>query len=223
MSLSTDQRNRLTDLHSNLLNDVTDDLGIYDNVIPCKRIEALWSQEPVVGTAHTIQTVEISYRKDRPASAEDIVLLDALDAVGEGDFIVRAAPDDVDTGLWGELLSTAVAASGAVGALVDGPTRDSQLIEQQQFPVWADGQSALESFGRVDEREYNVPIEVEGVTIRPNDIIFADCDSIIVLPSDELDQVIEEAERTQAIEDEVREELREGRPLTEIWDEYETL
>lgn len=147
MSLSSDQRTRLTDLHSNLLNDVTDDLGIYDNVIPCKRIEALWSREPVVGTAHTIQTVEIGYRKDRPESAEDIVLLDALDAVDEGDFVVRAAPDDVAAGMWGELLSTAVMASGAVGALIDGPTRDSSLIEQQQFPVWADGRSALESLG----------------------------------------------------------------------------
>lgn len=223
MSLSTAQRTRLTDLHSNLLNDVTDDLGIYNNVIPCKRIKALWSREPVVGTAHTIQTVEIGYRKERPESAEDIVLWQALDAVGKGDFVVRAAPDDVDAGLWGELLSTAVEARGAVGALVDGPTRDSQLIEQHQFPVWSDGQSALESFGRVDEREYDIPVEVEGVTIRPGDIVFADYDSTIVLPPDELDQIIEEAERERALEDEVREELREGRSLTEIWDEYETL
>jgi 4-hydroxy-4-methyl-2-oxoglutarate aldolase len=222
MTLTTEQRTRLTGLHSAIINDVTDEMGIDDNLIPCKRIRALWSREPVVGTAHTAQFVEIGYEETRPDDPRDELSLHYLDAIEEGDFVVEAAPE-TKAGLWGELLSTIAQENGATGALVDGATRDSRLIESHGFPVWSEGHSNVESFGRVSMREYDVPVEIEGVTIEPGDVVFADYESIAIVSPDIVDEVIERGEEEMAIEDDVRADIRDGKSVFDVWNEYETL
>lgn len=223
MSLTETQRERLQGLHSAMINDITDDMGIDDNVIPCKRIRALWSREPAVGTAYTSQYVEIGYEEERSDDPRDAPGLRYLEEIGEGDFVVRAAPDDTNSGMWGELLSTIAQTRGAAGALIDGATRDSRMIEDHGFPVWSEGHSSIESFGRVSLRETEVPVEIEGVTINPGDVVFADYESIAVIPPDIVDDVIERGEEEMELEDQVREDIRSGDSVYEVWDRYETL
>jgi regulator of RNase E activity RraA len=148
--------------------------------------------------------------------------LEYLDQISEGDFVVKAAPE-TKAGLWGELLSTIAQENGAVGALIDGATRDSRMIEEHEFPVWTEGHSNVESFGRVSLREYDIPVEIQGVTIQPGDIVFADYESIAIIDPDIVDEVIERGERDMAVEDDVRADIRAGKDLFEVWDEYETL
>jgi regulator of RNase E activity RraA len=217
--LTDEKRARLERLHTAIVNDVTDEMGIRDNVIPCTDIAPVWGRETVAGTAHTIQVVDIAYEKPMESNT---TWLEALDAAGAGDVVVKAAPE-TDAGLWGELLSTAMQASDAVGAVIDGPTRDTRLIEEHGFPVWATGHTAIEGYGRVDDREFGVPVEIEGVTIEPGDVLLADYESIAVVPPDVLDEVLERAEADYETEDDVRAALRDGTPITEAWDEFETL
>ncbi|WP_114577081.1 RraA family protein [Saliphagus sp. LR7] len=224
MTLTDDQRERLSNLHSALINDITDEMGIGDNVIPGTRIRPVWSREPVVGTAHPSQRVEIGYEEEGSGDdPEDSEFFQYLDSTQEGDFVVMAAPKDTEVGLWGELLSTIVAQQGAVGALIDGPTRDSRLIEDHGFPVWSDGHSAIESFGRVSFREWDVPVEIHGVTIAPGDILFADYESIVVIDPDDVEEVVERGEEELETEDAVRADIRSGDSVFEVWDRYGTL
>jgi regulator of RNase E activity RraA len=223
MSITDEQRSRLENLHSAMVNDITDEMGIDDNVIPCTDIRSLWSREPTVGVAYTSQMVEIGYEEEREPDPRDSPDLQYLDGIDEGDFVVRAAPDGTRAGMWGELLSTIAQVKGGVGALIEGPTRDSRMIEEHGFPVWCTGHSSLESFGRVSYREADVPVEIEGVRIEPGDVVFADYESIAIIPPDLVDEVIERGEAEMETEDEVREEIRAGRDIFEIWEEYETL
>ena len=223
MILTSEHRRRLQQLHSALINDVTDEMGISDNVIPCTRIESLWRRDPVVGTAHPSQRVEIGYEEEGSDDAEDSDFFRYLEAVEDGDFVVMAAPTDTEVGLWGELLSTIVQENGAVGALIDGPTRDSRMIEDHEFPVWADGHSAIESFGRVSFREWDVPVEIDGVTVDPGDVVFADYESIAVIDPDVVEEVIERGEEELETENAVRRDIRDGDSVFEVWDRYGTL
>ena len=227
MSLAPETRDRLENLHSALINDITDEMGIDDNVIPGTRIRPVWSKEPTVGTAHTAQRVDIGYEEgdgeDEQQDAEDIDFFQYLEATDEGDFVVMAAPTDTEVGLWGELLSTIVQENGATGALIDGPTRDSTMIEQHEFPVWSDGHSAIESFGRVSFREWDVPVEVHDVTISPGDVIFADYQSIAVIDPDIVDEVLERGKAELEQENDVRRDIRDGDSVYEVWDRYGTL
>ena len=228
MTISADQRERLENLHSALVNDVTDEMGIRDNVIPGTRIRPVWSREPTVGTAHPAQRVEIGYEEggdddDEDRDPEDIDFFQYLEAVEEGDFVVMAAPKDTEVGLWGELLSSIVQENGATGALIDGPTRDSRLIEEHEFPVWSDGHSSIESFGRVSFREWDVPVEIHGVTVAPGDVMFADYESIVVIDPDDVEEVLERGEEELATENQVRSDIRDGDSVFEVWDRYGTL
>ena len=223
MTLTDEQRRRLQRLHSALINDVTDEMGIEDNVIPCTRIESLWRRDPVVGTAHPSQRVEVGYAERGADDPEDSAFFQYLQAVEEGDFVVMAAPTDTEVGLWGELLSTIVQENGAVGALIDGPTRDSRMIEAHEFPVWAAGHSAIESFGRVSFREWSVPVKINDVTISPGDVVFADYESIVVIDPDDVEDVIERGEEELETENKVRRDIRNGDSVFEVWDRYGTL
>jgi 4-hydroxy-4-methyl-2-oxoglutarate aldolase len=224
MTLTAEKRARLENLHSALINDVTDEMGIDDNVIPGTRIRPVWSKEPTVGTAHTAQRVDIGYEPESDSGdAGESDFFQYLEATEDGDFIVVAAPKDTEVGLWGEILSTIVQENGATGAVIDGPTRDSTMIEDHEFPVWSDGHSAIESFGRVGFREWDVPVEVHGVTIAPGDVIFADYQSIAVIDPDIVDEVLERGEEELETEDKVRRDLRNGDSVFEVWDRYETL
>ena len=226
MTLTPEKRERFEKLHSALINDITDEMGIDDNVIPGTRIRPVWSKEPTVGTAHTAQRVDIGYEPGDDSDDDDAGENDFfhyLDATEEGDFIVVAAPKDTEVGLWGEILSTIVQEQGATGAVIDGPTRDSTMIEDHQFPVWSDGHSAIESFGRVGFREWDVPVEVHNVTISPGDVVFADYQSIAVIEPDIVDEVLERGEEELETENKVRRDLRNGDSVFEVWERYETL
>jgi len=224
MTLTAEQRDTLESFHSALINDITDEMGIDDNVIPGTRIRPVWSKEPTVGTAHTAQRVDIGYEPDGDSSdAAENDFFQYLEATEDGDFIVVAAPKDTEVGLWGEILSTVVQENGATGALIDGPTRDSTMIEDHEFPVWSDGHSAIESFGRVGFREWDVPVEVHDVTIAPGDVIFADYQSIAVIDPDIVEEVIERGKEELETENKVRRDLRNGDSVTEVWERYETL
>jgi len=233
MSITPETHDRLENLHSALINDITDEMGIDDNVIPGTRIRPVWSKEPTVGVAHTSQRVEIGYEegewedeeddKEEEDDPHDSDFFQYLEATEEGDFVVMAAPKDTEVGLWGELLSTIVQENGATGALIDGPTRDSTMIEDHEFPVWSDGHSAIESFGRVSFREWDVPVEVHDVTIEPGDVIFADYQSISVIDPDIVDEVLERGEEELEQENSVRSDIRDGDSVYEVWDRYGTL
>jgi len=224
MTLTADQRDELENFHSALINDITDEMGIDDNVIPGTRIRPVWSQEPTVGTAHTAQRVDIGYEPEGDSSdAAENDFFQYLEATEDGDFVVVAAPKDTEVGLWGEILSTVVQENGATGALIDGPTRDSTMIEEHEFPVWSDGHSAIESFGRVGFREWDVPVEVHDVTISPGDVVFADYQSVAIIDPDIVAEVIERGKEELETENKVRRDLRSGDSVTEVWERYETL
>jgi regulator of RNase E activity RraA len=223
-NLTASQRERLEGLHSAIVNDIFDDMGIEENrVIPCKRIRSLWSREPSVGVAYTSQIVEIGYEEERPDDPRETLSLQYLEEISENDFVVRAAPRNTRSGMWGELLSTIAQERGAAGALIDGATRDSRMIEEHGFPVWSEGHSSVESFGRVSLRETQVPVEIEGVRIEPGDVVFADYESIAIIPPDLVDEVIERGEEEVAHEDQVRADIRSGDSVYEVWERYETL
>jgi regulator of RNase E activity RraA len=79
-------------------------------------------------------------------------------------------------------MSTAARAHGAAGAVVAGYIRDTNGILGMNFPVFSYGSYAQDQRGRGQVVDFNVPLEINGVTILPGDIIFGDIDGVVVLP-----------------------------------------
>jgi len=214
MALDGDKRERLERLHTAILADAMDEAGVEAAALDID-IRPVWGRETVAGTADPIQMVPVGYETEDHFQR----IMASLTDCGEGDIVVRGAPE-TDVGCWGELLSTAARAEGAVGAVVDGPTRDARLVEELGFPVWAAGHSALDSNGRVDISDWGVPVDCGGATVRPGDVVVADYEGIVRVPPGDLEAVLARAEADFETERAVRDELRSGRDIETVYREH---
>ena len=120
--------------------------------------------QPIIGPAFTIQAVAApgplrsarTRRSSRPSTR-----------FPPGAVVVFSAGGMMETGIWGELLSTRALARGAVGAVVDGGVRDLLGMRGLGFPVFASAVHAADSYGRAEVVSYNEPIVCGGVAVRP--------------------------------------------------------
>jgi 4-hydroxy-4-methyl-2-oxoglutarate aldolase len=130
--------------------------------------------------------------------------------------------------LYGELTATTAQAHGAVGALVDGGTRDSAMLISMGFPVFVRYRSPVEAYGRVITLDHQVPILVSGeltetVVVNPGDFIFGDLDGALVIPKDLTLKVLLEAERVAGIENAARDDFKSGKDPVEVFKRHRRL
>jgi regulator of RNase E activity RraA len=82
---------------------------------------------------------------------------------------------------------------GAVGVVVDGQTRDVDRVAQLGLPLFAHGRQPDDIRYEGTLESMNMPIEINGVAIKNNDIVFGDSDGVLVIPSDKWSLVLSEA------------------------------
>jgi regulator of RNase E activity RraA len=152
----------------------------------------------------------------RPYAVE----LECIDGLRPGDVLVATTNGDRGSALWGELLSTAAQAHGAVGAVIDGLTRDAGRILAMDFPVFTAGLTPLDSKGRLDGISHGRPIRVGACVVRPGDWVLGDSDGVVVVPAELADQAFPRALEKVTGENRVREELARGRSVREVFAEH---
>lgn len=150
-------------------------------------------------------------------------LLAALDAIGPGEVWVGATGGFRGAALWGELLSTACMASGAVGALVDGYVRDRAMILSLGFPVLCRGADPRDVNGRGEVVAHNVTVQIDGVTVAPGDLVVGDDDGVVIVPQALIDEVVGAALEKTSGESRFRQAVREGMPPGEAFERFGVL
>jgi regulator of RNase E activity RraA len=147
-----------------------------------------------------------------------------IDDLKPGDVAVLACDGPTERiAPWGELLSTAASARGAVGCVTDGLVRDLRYIRAMRFPVFHGGIGPLDSRGRAKMVAMDVPIVCGGVAASSGDLIFGDVDGVVVIPQAIAADVIERALAKVTGENLARAELRQGRLLREVYEKYGVL
>lgn len=206
----------LSQLYTAVISDILDTLGIRDKVMD-PSIRPMYSEAKVIGRAVTVLSVETYEEPKEPYKKE----MKAVDNSKPGDVIV--AKSTTSSAFFGELLATAARARGAVGVVVDGLSRDVQKIIRMGFPVFAKGVCAYDSKGRSDVIAYNIPIKCGGVYVNSGDFIFGDYDGVVVVPQDISEKVINLAFEKIKGENIVRNELRKGKQVTNVYSKYHIL
>jgi 4-hydroxy-4-methyl-2-oxoglutarate aldolase len=202
-------------LYSSVLADVLDGLGHRTSALP-PTIRPLREKWRIFGRAATLSVVPVAVDPEKPYAVE----LACVDALKPGDVLVACTHGDRSSALWGELLSTASRAHGAVGAVIDGLTRDAVKIVAMDFPVFAAGFSPLDSRGRIDGISHGQPIRIGDCLVRQGDWIFADVDGVVVVPTELAAQAFPLALKKVSGENRVREELAKGRSARDVFAEY---
>jgi regulator of RNase E activity RraA len=205
-------------LSSAVLADVLDALGHRTSALPSD-LRPLRPEWQVFGRAATLSAVPVAVEPAHPYAVE----LECIDALRPGDVLVATTHGDRGSALWGELLSTAARAHGAVGAVIDGMTRDVAKIVAMAFPVFAAGVCPLDSKGRLDGLAHGIPVRVGDCLVRPGDWVLGDVDGVVVAPAEVAAEAFRLALEKVTAENRVRAELARGRSVREVFAEYRVL
>jgi regulator of RNase E activity RraA len=205
-------------LSSAVLADVLDTLGHRHSALP-PEVRPLRPTWKVFGRAATLAAVAVTAEPIQPYAVE----MDCIDALRPGEVLVAATQGERGSALWGELLSTAARARGAVGVVTDGATRDAARILAMDFPVFAAGFCPLDSKGRLDGIHHGQPVRIGMCEIHPGDWVLGDSDGVVVVPQRLAEEAFARALEKVSGENRVREELARGRSLREVFAEYRIL
>jgi regulator of RNase E activity RraA len=192
--------------------DVLDRLG-YRNQVMHSRMRPVAAPAPILGPAFTMQAVPQPSLVSDPYALE----MEATDVMPEGTVIAVSAGGASQAGLWGELLSTRALARGGVGAVVDGGVRDIAGIERLRFPTFASTVHAADSYGRAEVTSYDEPIICGDVPVRSGDLIAADLDGVVVIPTEIAEEAIQAAAEKLAKEHDAQRMLQDGVSVRDVY------
>ena len=205
-------------LYSAVICDALDAEG-YRHQSPRIELRQLTTQETIVGRCRTTLWADMFHEDPAPYDLE----LQAVDSCVPGDVMIAAAGGSMRSGIWGELLTTAVLNGGCVGAIVDGAIRDVEKIAAMNFPVVARGTCLYDSKNRQRVIDRDVPVEIDGVVFAPGDLVMADADGVVVIPQQIEQQILQAAWSKVHAENAVRDAIRNGRRAVDAYDKFGVL
>lgn len=140
----------------------------------------------------------------------------AIEAARPGDVIVVDNGARVAMGSWGGLLSLAASLRGVAGVIADGACRDVDEAREMAFPVFARRGVAPTARGRVHEASCNEPVHLDGVPVRPGDLVMADGSGVVVVPAEKAEAVVARAEQIARREAAMQDRLRQGDTVSQV-------
>ncbi|MBY0335444.1 MAG: NTP transferase domain-containing protein [Acetobacteraceae bacterium] len=162
-------------LSSSMLSDTLDEMSIPG---VARGLKPNRSRARIAGRANTLALRPLEPGEDFHGIYD---ALRSYDTVVPGDVILvqNKLPDFA---YFGDLNARIAMRQGAVGAVVDGATRDFNNVRALDFPVFARGLSAADVRGRATVESMGRPITIGGVPAAPGDFVFADADGVCIVP-----------------------------------------
>jgi len=130
--------------------------------------------------------------------------------------IIAVGNEAPDHAYFGDLNATLAIRAGAVGAVIDGVTRDSRDVALLGLPVYARGSYCDDIKYEGTLASMNRPIRIGGVTIAHDDMIFGDENGVVVIPAARWPQVEEAAWSVLSNEARIRILAARGHPVESI-------
>lgn len=170
------------------------------------RIQPLGRTRRVVGVAVTLAL-----------PAQDSTLLHhSLGLLKPGHIVVIDRLGDRKHACWGGGVTNAAHAAGATAAIVDGMATDPLEIAELKFPVWCRGIAPITTRIYDLGGMLNMPVSCGGAVVNPGDIILADENGVLVLPPEDVEEVIEYATAKQKRGHENVARIHQGAKLGEL-------
>ena len=131
-----------------------------------------------------------------------------------GDVVVVDARGDLTSGIFGEMMLTYFKGRGGLGVVIDGCIRDFAQVRTLGLGLWLRGVTPnFHTQTNIFPYAVNVPMAMNNCFVMPGDIIVADDDGAVVVPTRLAAQVIEQADIHHEWEDFSRLKLSEGGDL----------
>ena len=196
-------------LTSSMLSDIMDDLGC-DTTITSLSLNL--RNKKLLGRAKTLKIRELNENEDFRGIYN---ALDSYKTIVPNDIII-VENECSDFAYFGEMNANLAIRSGAIGAIIGGKTRDTKEVADLDFPVFSTGAKCKDVRKRATLESINKKINLYGVEIYPNDLIFADNDGIVVIPKRYEEEVIQKALETINKEKNILSDIMNGKSISDI-------
>lgn len=201
----------ITDVYSmfdtSIVSDALDEHGI-DGVV-----NGLPPAEPSqrsVGRAHTMRFELV----DDPGGKTNFpyAMLDEL--LEDRVLVIDGVGPEISC--WGGNASVLAENAGVSGIVINGGYRDVPEIRTGSFPVFARAPTPKSGQRRLTVEAVGEPVEIDDVTVAPDDVVVADATGVVVVPADEAVAVAETAEETLREEQLVETKIDHGANVADL-------
>ena len=206
---------RLAACYTGAIHDVLRMMG-YDDVVLPPAIKAIAPGTRLAGPAWTVSGhLDRTKTRDECLLGWCTLLSRALPA-----HVVVCQPHNHEIALMGELSAQTLQARGVLGYVVDGGSRDTELVLAQGFPVFCAFLTPADVVERWIADRFGEPVTIGAVTIRTGDYLLGDRDGVVIVPRDAAEEVIAQAETVMATESDMRTALIGGMDPVDAYHRY---
>jgi regulator of RNase E activity RraA len=195
---------RASRLDTTSLSDALDRLGIAGQ---CLNIKPLDPRFRLTGRAYTILY--------GPASNPPGTVGDYIDDVRPGGVVVLDNGGRENATVWGDILTWVAHRRGVAGTVIDGACRDTHLARELGYPVFSRSYSMRTGKDRVQVEAVNAVVTIGDARVAPGDLLRGDADGVVVLPHAHEEAILAAAEEIDAVEQQIRAAVNEGKSLAE--------
>jgi 4-hydroxy-4-methyl-2-oxoglutarate aldolase len=184
----------------------------------CQLADCLGSDWPI---ETRIRPLDPAFRLCGPAMTvacepdDNLTLHHALHIAPPDCVLVVSAGGGCGAALWGELMSISAQSKGLIGTILDGAARDPVEIKSLGYPVFARAvtprKARKEKYGQLGSA-----LRCGAVLMNPGDIVCADANGVLAIPSSDVAEVVSRALNLAQREADLRQELQNGRTIFEI-------
>jgi regulator of RNase E activity RraA len=176
------------------------------------------SGKRVVGEAFTLRFVPAREDVATPDSwSSPISSRAAIEAMPEGCVAVVDALGLTDSGIFGDILALRMKKRGVAGVVTDGVMRDLAGVVGTGLPIWCQGAAAPPSVNGLTFVNWQEPIGCGGVAVFPGDVIVADDDGVVVVPSALAEEVATSGTEQERMESWIVREVEKGASLPGLY------
>ena len=203
---------RLARCYTGAVHDVLRMMG-HDNIVLPPEIKAIAPGTRLAGPVWTV-----SGHIDRTRTRDETLLAwcTMLSKAPSGHVIV-CQPNNHEIALMGELSAQTLEARGVLGYVVDGGSRDTELVLAQGFPVFCSFLTPADVVERWIPDAFGEPIAIGTVTIVTGDYLLGDRDGVVVIPQSIAEEVVTRTEAVVATESDMRRALLGGMDPVEAY------
>jgi 4-hydroxy-4-methyl-2-oxoglutarate aldolase len=206
---------RLGACYTGAVHDVLRMMG-HDNIVLPHEIKAIAPGTRLAGPVWTV-----SGHIDRTKSRHETLLgWCTLLAKAPARHVIVCQPNNHDVALMGELSAQTLMARGVLGYVVDGGSRDTDFVLEQDFPVFCSFLTPSDIVERWIPDRYGEPVTIGSVTIATGDYLLGDRDGVVIIPRDIVEDVVQRTEDVVATESDMRRALVAGMDPVEAYHKF---